>query len=142
MHYIQSLLMHSVNWTQVVTLHHAMWTAPGEIHHNAVRQNVMLLTATHLCRLTLSYLSVLLSHGGNGTWRCIFKKRVLFCHWMSETNGTNGKLFKILIWIFIQWVKYRICSCNLGTCFPILAAEKLGCVKYVNFFCVEVLIWV
>ena len=56
--------------------------------------------------ILLSYLSVLLSHGGNGTWRCIFKKRVLFvteCHkqieWMGNCprfwyeylfNGWNG----------------------------------------------------
>jgi hypothetical protein len=30
---------------------------------------------------------------------------------------------------------YRICSRNLRTFFPILAAEKSGCVKYVDFFC-------
>ena len=36
---------------------------------------------------------------------------------------------------------YRICSRNLRTFFPILAAEKSGCVKYADFF-VEVLIWV
>ena len=33
---------------------------------------------------------------------------------------------------------YRICSRNLRT----LAAEKSGCVKYADFWCVEVLIWV
>ena len=31
--------------------------------------------------------------------------------------------------------KYRICSRNLRTFFPILAAEKSGCVKYADFFC-------
>jgi hypothetical protein len=36
---------------------------------------------------------------------------------------------------------YRICSRNLRTFFPILAAEKSECVKYADFF-VEVLIWV
>ena len=30
--------------------------------------------------------------------------------------------------------KYRICSRNLRTFFPILAAEKSGCVKYADFF--------
>ena len=29
---------------------------------------------------------------------------------------------------------YRICSRNLHTFFPILAAEKSGCVKYADFF--------
>jgi hypothetical protein len=39
--------------------------------------------------------------------------------------------------------KYRISSRNLRTFFfPILAAEKSGCVKYADFFFVEVLIWV
>jgi hypothetical protein len=31
--------------------------------------------------------------------------------------------------------KYRIYSCNLRTFFSSLAAEKLGCVKYADFFC-------
>ena len=30
---------------------------------------------------------------------------------------------------------YCICSRNLRTFFPILAAEKSGCVKYADFFC-------
>jgi len=30
---------------------------------------------------------------------------------------------------------YRIRSRNLRTFFPILAAEKSGCVKYADFFC-------
>ena len=41
----------------------------------------------------------------------------------------------------IQNQTYRICLRNLRTFFPILTAEKLGCVKYADFF-VEVLIWV
>ena len=32
-------------------------------------------------------------------------------------------------------MKYRICSRNLRTFFPILAAEKSRCVKYADFFC-------
>ena len=32
-------------------------------------------------------------------------------------------------------VYYRICSRNLRTVFSTLAAEKLGCVKYADFFC-------
>ena len=31
--------------------------------------------------------------------------------------------------------EYRICSRNLRTFFSILAVEKSGCVKYVDFFC-------
>ena len=42
----------------------------------------------------------------------------------------------------MHYIHYRICSRNLSTFFSILAAEKSGCVKYVDFFCVEVLIWV
>ena len=38
-------------------------------------------------------------------------------------------------WITVVWtVKYRICSRNLRTFFPVLAAEKSGCVKYADFF--------
>jgi hypothetical protein len=37
--------------------------------------------------------------------------------------------------------EYRIYSHNLRTSFPSLAAEKSGCVKYADFFFVEVLIW-
>jgi len=44
--------------------------------------------------------------------------------------------------VLLEVQYYRICSSNLRTFFPILAAEKSGCVKYVEFFFVEVLIWV
>ena len=37
---------------------------------------------------------------------------------------------------------YCICSRNLRTFFSILAAEKSGCIKYADFFSVEVLMWV
>jgi hypothetical protein len=47
-----------------------------------------------------------------------------------------GSLYRAM-----QGVKYRICSRNWRTFF-ILAAEKSGCVKYADFFFVEVLIWV
>ena len=36
---------------------------------------------------------------------------------------------------------YCICWRNLRTFFSVLAAEKSGCVKYADFFFVEVLIW-
>ena len=38
-------------------------------------------------------------------------------------------------WILAARWNYRICSRNLRTFFPILAAEKSGYVKYADFFC-------
>ena len=45
------------------------------------------------------------------------------------------QIVKCLENVCVRLEYYRICSRNLRTFFPILAAEKSGCVKYADFFC-------
>ena len=60
----------------------------------------------------------------------------------NETKFIHKIYLNDLVFINFVITEYLICSCKLRTFFPILAAEKSGCVKYADFFFVEVLIWV
>ena len=63
---------------------------------------------------------------------------VVFC--LKTTNlqflifATEFLNMSTKVTLFLELMKYRICSRNLRTFFFILAAEKSGCVKYADFF--------
>jgi hypothetical protein len=62
------------------------------------------------------------------------------CQNETQSHHSKGKLVfqRILILKLFMFQYYRICSRNLSTLFSVLAAEKSGCVKYEDFFVVEV----
>ena len=53
---------------------------------------------------------------------------------LASLNNLRVYIY-IYIYIYIHTHIYRICSRNLRTFFSILAAEKLGCVKYADILC-------
>ena len=78
-----------------------------------------------------------------GLWHqlCSFvNKTKLWSTWQLYSNNFEYLFFpdQVNDFMIVSWAlldTYRICLRNLRTFFPILAAEKSGCVKYGDFFC-------